>query len=641
MSSTLTAQVTPTSQTICSGSPVAVLQGTIGNGATIATWTGAGTFAPDNTTLNVTYTPTAAEITAGTATVTLTGSVPGGACMAATAMATISIIPGPTVSAGPNQTVCGNNPNTLLAGAYGGTASLAFWTGAGTFNRNIYQTNAIYTPTAAEIAAGSATLTLTTDDPPGACGPVSSTMTITINPAPIVTVAGNQTICSGSDTATLGGALAGSATGGVWTSSGTGSFLPDTTTLSATYHPSAADIAAGTVTLTLHATGQLPPCVATANVVVTIHLAVTASAGANQTICADHSTAGLGGIVGGGATGGIWTASPGGGTFTPNATTLNATYTPSADDKTAGAATLTLTTTGQLDPCPAATAPVVVTIYALPAITGQPTDLTVCEDSPATFAATTTGTALTYQWQVSYDFGSTWEDVTDATNASYTIPSASFFADDGSLYQIIVSGACSPAVTSAPPAFLTVNQLATAQAGPNQTVCASSPAATMAGSFGGGANMSVWTGAGTFSPNATNQLNAVYTPTAAEIAAHTATVTLYTRQSGSGLSAGVLDDDDYDQPGGHRERGAEPDGLRQQPGDALGGLDRGCGEQRQLERGRHVCAQHLCPQRGLYSHRGSNYGGHGHLDVDIRRSRRPLWGGEFYDNGHHRSTVAD
>jgi hypothetical protein len=45
----------------------------------------------------------------------------------------------------------------------------------------------IYTPTAAEIAAGSVTLTLTTNDPAGPCGAVSSSTTITIYRAVTIT----------------------------------------------------------------------------------------------------------------------------------------------------------------------------------------------------------------------------------------------------------------------------------------------------------------------------------------------------------------------------------------------------------------------------------------------------------------------
>ena len=108
---------------------------------------------------------------------------------------------------------------------------------------------------------------------------------------------------------------------------GSGTFTPNATTLNATYTPAAADASTGSVTLTLTSTGQPGPCAASAQVVVTIPAAATASAGGNQTICSGHSTAGLGGTVGGGATGGMWSSS-GAGTFAPNATTLNASYSP-------------------------------------------------------------------------------------------------------------------------------------------------------------------------------------------------------------------------------------------------------------------------------------------------------------------------
>lgn len=70
----------------------------------------------------------------------------------------------------------------------------------------------------------------------------------------------------------------------------------------------------------------------------------TANAGsALTTICQGGTSAALGGSVGGSATGGTWSSSAGG-TFTPNATALNATWTPPAGYS--GTATLTLTSSG-------------------------------------------------------------------------------------------------------------------------------------------------------------------------------------------------------------------------------------------------------------------------------------------------------
>ncbi len=72
--------------------------------------------------------------------------------------------------------------------------------------------------------------------------------------------------------------------------------------------------------------------------------APTANAGsALSPICQGGTSAALGGSVGGSATGGTWTSNAGG-TFSPNETTLNATWTPPANYS--GTATLTLTTNG-------------------------------------------------------------------------------------------------------------------------------------------------------------------------------------------------------------------------------------------------------------------------------------------------------
>ena len=68
----------------------------------------------------------------------------------------------------------------------------------------------------------------------------------------------------------LAGTIAGSATGVAYTTSGTGTFAPNATTLNATYTPSAADVTAGTVTLTLTPTGPTAPCIFTGSVVLTL-----------------------------------------------------------------------------------------------------------------------------------------------------------------------------------------------------------------------------------------------------------------------------------------------------------------------------------------------------------------------------------
>ena len=104
-------------------------------------------------------------------------------------------------------------------------------------------------------------------------------------------------------------------------------------------------------------------------------------------------------------------------------------------------------------PSPVTSAPVALTVNTAPAITTQPVDVTVCEGTNATFTVAATGTGLTYQWRE--NTGSGFADIPGATSASFTKMTTTA-AMNGYTYQVVVSGACSPAVTSAS-VQLTVN----------------------------------------------------------------------------------------------------------------------------------------------------------------------------------------
>ena len=99
-----------------------------------------------------------------------------------------------------------------------------------------------------------------------------------------------------------------------------------------------------------------------------------------------------------------------------------------------------------------------------PAITVQPTNQTTCAGTSVSFSVTATGTGLTYQWRKGA------VNIGGATSATYTI-AAPVIGDAGS-YDVVVSGTCAPAVTSAA-ATLTVNSAPAITAQPaNQTTCA-------------------------------------------------------------------------------------------------------------------------------------------------------------------------
>lgn len=116
-------------------------------------------------------------------------TVTGASCANAVDDVILTVSPKANANAGADQEVCAADPDVTLNGSFSGSALSASWSGGtGTFSPNANTLNAVYTPSAAEITAGSVVLTLTTNDPPGSCGAATDTMTITINPNPSVEI---------------------------------------------------------------------------------------------------------------------------------------------------------------------------------------------------------------------------------------------------------------------------------------------------------------------------------------------------------------------------------------------------------------------------------------------------------------------
>jgi hypothetical protein len=401
---------------VCSSSPQVQLAGVVSGGASTGTWSGgAGSFNPSASNLNATYTPSAAEIAAGTVTLTLTSASTGGPCPQVSDQMKISILPAATVSAGADRVVCSTSPSVQLAGAVGGGAASGTWSGgAGTYSPNASTLNATYSPSAAEIAAGSVTLTLTTNDPAGPCGALSDQMKITINAIAVVNAGPDQSVCASSPRVQLAGSVSGGATGGTW-SGGAGTYSPSATTLNAQYTPSAGEIAAGSVTLTLTSIngGPCPPVAD--QVTILIFPAATVNAGPDQIVCAGTPSIQLAGSIGGSATSATW--SGGTGTFTPGPTTLNPTYAPTAADIAAGKVTLTLTTNDPNGPCGALSDPMVITLDQ-PAVAVA--DRAVCWGvSPVTLTASVSNgiAPYTYRWSN----GATTASITVADTGNYAV----------------------------------------------------------------------------------------------------------------------------------------------------------------------------------------------------------------------------
>ncbi len=412
---------------------------------------------------------------------------------------------------GGNAAVFGTGTWTVTGVPVGGNASDISFASASTANT---------TATASASAVpGDYTLTWTISYSSGPCSSSSNaSLTLTVTAQPTATAGGSANICQDGSYTLTGGEATSSNGSVLWTHNGAGS-ITNATTLTPTYTAAAGD-AGNAVTLTLKVSNA--PCTdATAVYTVNVSAAATANANSDQVVCASSPDVTLNGIIGGAATSATW--SGGAGTFTPNNTTLNAVYTPTAGEISTGSVTLTLTTDDPTGPCIQATD--VMTITINPAATANAnSDQIVCASSPdVTLNGSYGGAATSASW--SGGAGTFTPDNT-TMNAVYT-PTAGEISTGSVTLTLTTDDPAGPCIQATDAMTITINPVATADAGSPQTVCAGNTI-TLNGSFGGAATSASWSGgAGTFTPNA-NAVNAVYTPTAGEITAGTVTLTLTT-----------------------------------------------------------------------------------------------------------------
>jgi gliding motility-associated-like protein len=320
-----TITVNVNSPTICAGA-TATLTAT---GGTTYAWTTGATPSGTNT---------ATASPAATTTYTVTGST--GTCTG-TAISTVTVNPLPVTIVN-SPSVCLGATATLTAG---GATSYTWSAGA--------TSTGVNTATASPGATTSYTVTGTT----AGCSS-TAVATVTINSSPVSNAGPDLLLCTANP-----GNLGAPATAGDTYAWNPGTGLSSTTasnpTVTLTNGTSAATTSTYTVTTT-NAAG----CTSTDAVTVTVDPVQTANAGSPQSLCFGSSVT-LAGSVGGSATGGTW--SGGSGTFSPNANTLNATYTPGAADTVGGSVTLTLTS-GSSGPCPFASSNVTLSFYPSPVV---------------------------------------------------------------------------------------------------------------------------------------------------------------------------------------------------------------------------------------------------------------------------------
>lgn len=435
---TITPSPTPvagTDITTCPTSPaVNITAGSSATSYASVLWTssGTGTFTNATSLTTATYNPSAADKIAGSVTLTLTATAIAPCTGSVASTKTLTIIPNPTSVAGTAVFTCSaSGAVNITAGSSALNNTSVTWTssGTGTFANANSLTAATYNPSAADKTAGSVTLTLTAHNP--GCTNGTSTKILTIS-ATATAVAGS-TISTCSNSGAIGITAGSSATNYsavTWSSSGTGIFTNANSLTTATYTPSPADIIAGTVTLSLTATGNVPCINAVATKTLTINTPPVANVGTAVSTC---STSGAVNITTGSTatdyTAILWTSS-GTGTFA-NATSLtNATYTPSAADKTAGSVLITLTASNP--GCGSDSSTKTLTIYTTPTITGT---IPATRTGPGTLILGATASVGTLHWYAASTGGASL-----GFGTSFTTPSISVTT---TYYVESVNGTCS------------------------------------------------------------------------------------------------------------------------------------------------------------------------------------------------------
>ncbi|MBK5284887.1 MAG: gliding motility-associated C-terminal domain-containing protein [Bacteroidia bacterium] len=175
------------------------------------------------------------------------------------------------------------------------------------------------------------------------------------------------------------------------TANPTGGFAPYVYSWSTGQTTQSILVGPGTYTVTL--TDSMNCSTATSSVTVTaLPSAIVVNAGPDLVMCTNVGSVPLNGLVQV-ATGGQW--SGGNGTFSPNTTTLNASYTPTATEISSGTVILTLTSTGN-GGCPAITDAMTISIVPSPS-TSIAGSTFLCAGSTANYSVTNVA-GNTYAW---------------------------------------------------------------------------------------------------------------------------------------------------------------------------------------------------------------------------------------------------
>ena len=353
-----------------------------------------------------------------------------------------------TADAGIDASVCSTSTFTTSATAAYGTI---LWTssGTGSFDDSTLE-DATYTPSAADITNGSVTLTMTVTNT-SSCSNATDDLILSITGIPNADAGFDTNICSTSTftaAATAGNGVI------LWSSNGSGSFA-DASVEDAVYTPSAADITASNVTLTM--TVSSGGCSdASDNTILTIQSAPTVDAGVDVAICSTSSFNASASSLNGTN---LWTTS-GDGTFN-NSSSEDPIYTPGVNDISTGTVTLTLTVTNSN--CSPISDDIILTINSTPTADAGILSDEICEGENYSLNGTSTNGNIL--WTTSGDGSFNSNSLEDPL---YTPGNNDISTNSVVLTMTVSNNGCSDATDNL---TLTINNLPSISGGVDYLVC--------------------------------------------------------------------------------------------------------------------------------------------------------------------------
>jgi gliding motility-associated-like protein len=333
----------------------------------------------------------------------------------------VFVIAGPIALAGNDTFACTNNSNIGLGGNVLNSSS-GMWSGPGTFTPNANVLNATYTPTQAELDSGYTYLVLQTTGI-SLCAQDADTLLITFSPGPTADAGPDQVVCRDTTYVSVCGSVS-VASGGVWSTSGTGSFL-NPNNLCTDYYPGAADASAGSVMLLFTTTGNGSCFAETDTVVIYLTPPPNVSASSVDTACSNLPFA-LTAVTATGA--GFWTTL-GDGIFPNGDSNLVSSYLPGAGDLATGSVTIVFNSLNN-GGCRQQHDTLVVAIIPAPGAAFSYTSMCPFINVPFTDLSTSSGPIVGWSW----NFG---DPASSANTSSQTNPSHPYPA--GGWYNVTLT----------------------------------------------------------------------------------------------------------------------------------------------------------------------------------------------------------